>query len=285
MKIEQYIPYYLMSNKSLQLEGIGQFTLIKSIEYADGENETIHFPEDAIQFTFNKKAGTDEGFVKFIVEKTGKIKSLVASDIESYMLVGKQFLNIGKPLIIKGIGTIIKNKEGQYEFTPGESVLEIIDTNPIKIKQKNEIDFSSPAPSKSMNHWLKNIIIICSLIIPIIIVFVINQQKQTTAEPTNNTPDSSSTLSNKLSPDSLIKKQNAYSFVVILETTNQNSAADSLLSTYKKNGHTAIILHEDSLNYKIAIPFNNPFQDSIRIKDSLQKIFKHSLEIITRSNN
>ena len=285
MKIEQYIPYFLMSNKSISLEGIGKLNLIKSIDYTDGENEPILFPDDAIEFTFDKKASTDHNFVNFIVEKTGKIKSLIASDIESYMLVGKQFLNIGKPLIIKGIGTIIKNKQGQYEFIPGESVIEIIDTNPGKNRQKNEIDFSSPAPSKQINNWLKNAIIISSLIIPVIIVFIINQQKQNHNNQITNNADSTSTLSPKKTTDDQKANQKPINFMVILETTNRKSSADSLLSNYIFNGHNAMILHEDSLNYKIVIPFNNSLQDSMYIKDSLQKIFKRSLQIVLKSNN
>ncbi|MFN8244987.1 MAG: hypothetical protein U0T56_01200 [Ferruginibacter sp.] len=37
--------------------------------------------------------------------KTRKIKPLATSDLESFTMLGKQFMNIGKPLILEGLGT------------------------------------------------------------------------------------------------------------------------------------------------------------------------------------
>lgn len=58
----------------------------------------------------------DAELVSFIAENTGKMKSLVAADLESNLELARQFLNIGKPYLFEGIGTLSKNKSGNYDF-------------------------------------------------------------------------------------------------------------------------------------------------------------------------
>jgi hypothetical protein len=45
------------------------------------------------------------------------MKTLASSDLSSYTELGLQFLHIGKPLQIEGIGTLVKNKNAALEFT------------------------------------------------------------------------------------------------------------------------------------------------------------------------
>ena len=81
-------------------------------------------PPDAFSFDYNLKTGEDEKLVDYIVEHTNKIKPLASSDLESYAILAKQFLNIGKPLVMEGVGSIQKSQQGIYEFFPGQ-----LDTN------------------------------------------------------------------------------------------------------------------------------------------------------------
>ncbi len=62
----------------------------------------------------------DDNLVNFIKEHTGKMKSLTEADLDFYLTTGRQLLNIGKPFYLDGIGTLIKNKEGLLEFSPGD---------------------------------------------------------------------------------------------------------------------------------------------------------------------
>ena len=59
----------------------------------------------------------DMNLVIFIAEQSGKMKSLAAADLDSFLEQARQFLNIGKPFLLEGIGTLNKNKSGQLEFT------------------------------------------------------------------------------------------------------------------------------------------------------------------------
>lgn len=48
------------------------------------------------------------------------MKPLAAADLDFFLTTGKQLLNIGKPFYLEGIGTLTKNNEGKFDFTPGE---------------------------------------------------------------------------------------------------------------------------------------------------------------------
>ena len=129
MKPEHIISHYLIMHSNVSLQEIGTFTYTGATVNIDDLSRDISFPENSIQFQYNPKAITDEAFLLFITKHTGKLRSLVASDFESYLLTGKQFLNIGKALIIKDIGFLIKQQDGNFEFTQGVHRNVSIDTN------------------------------------------------------------------------------------------------------------------------------------------------------------
>src|SRR6218665_3853125 len=119
MKIEQLLVQYLYKNKSVGLQDIGKFMINPEVALPAEGDKDFSLPEDAISFEFDKKTPQDEGLVDFIKTQSGKIRSLAASDLESYSILTRQFLNIGKPLHIEGLGVLQKTQEGLYNFTQG----------------------------------------------------------------------------------------------------------------------------------------------------------------------
>ena len=101
MKISPLLAQFLFTNKQLSLAGLGRFTL----DDAGG-----------IIFKHDGSVKEDAELVSFIAQNTGKMKSLVASDLDSNLELARQFLNIGKPYLFEGIGTLSKNKSGTIEF-------------------------------------------------------------------------------------------------------------------------------------------------------------------------
>jgi hypothetical protein len=101
LKISPLLAQFLINNKQLSLAGLGRFIL--------DDSGGIIFQHDAY-------VKEDAELVKFIAESTGKMKSLVASDLDSNLELARQFLNIGKPYLFEGIGTLSKNKFGTIEF-------------------------------------------------------------------------------------------------------------------------------------------------------------------------
>lgn len=113
MKLAALLAEYLYQQKRLNLAGIGTFLLDPS---ARTNPDSQHLSE-GITFEHNASVKPDDNLVDFISAETGKMKTLASSDLASYVELGLQFLNIGKPLQIEGIGTLVKNKGGELEFT------------------------------------------------------------------------------------------------------------------------------------------------------------------------
>ena len=109
MKISPLLAQFLINNKQLSLAGLGRFILDDS---------------GGIMFQHDAYVKEDAELVSFIAENTGKMKSLVASDLDSNLELARQFLNIGKPYLFEGIGTLSKNKFGTIEFVQSKTSTE-----------------------------------------------------------------------------------------------------------------------------------------------------------------
>ncbi len=122
LKLSALFAKYLYQHRQLNLPGIGTFTIDPKVLMPDINDKL--FPDFLQQIQYQPKNITtaDDEFINFIRTETGKIKPLAESDLDSFLSDGKILLNIGKPFHIEGIGSIIKNKIGQLEFTPGESI-------------------------------------------------------------------------------------------------------------------------------------------------------------------
>jgi len=103
MKIEQLVVQYLYKHKQVSIQDIGQFSIGTNVIIPTEGDKDYSLPEGAIHFEFDKNAPADEGLIDFIKEQSGKIRSLAASDLESYSILTRQFLNIGKPLYIEAL--------------------------------------------------------------------------------------------------------------------------------------------------------------------------------------
>ncbi len=135
-KIAPHIAPYLQNNNSLNLAGFGTFT-------HDGFLETKNDSDDktsqvsSIQFTYNTKVKTDENFVQYIKQETGKMIPLAIADIDTFINTGKQLLNISKPLTIDGLGSIVRSSTGEHTFTPGNFEPPKINTETVKERNNN----------------------------------------------------------------------------------------------------------------------------------------------------
>lgn len=183
MKIEQLIVQYLYQEKKVTLEGIGSFYLSPEITISTSE-EPVLLPENSIRFELNSKATADEGLIKFIVEKTRKIKPLAVSDLESFSILGKQFLNLGKPLMIKELGSLLKHQNNEYEFTQATNILSLQETpsttsspekattKTTKTTKQQNIDFSAPSPVASKKKIIIPIVVLVFVVAALILLFV-----------------------------------------------------------------------------------------------------------------
>ncbi len=152
------------------MPGIGTFSIDPTVTVPDISDKL--FTEFLQQIKFEQKniLTADDDFIDFIRTETGKIRPLAESDLDSFLTDGKILLNIGKPFLIEGIGSLLKNREGAYVFTPGSILpstrLEI--ANPETItdnKRKSVFTEDSYQPSGT-----RKLIIAGSVIIGIVLV-------------------------------------------------------------------------------------------------------------------
>ena len=121
MKIEQALVLYLLKHKQISLQGIGTFKIDALLPESTDNDKPVVIPPDAISFVYDPKTGEDDELIDFIVQNTKKIKPLASADLDSFLTLGRQFLNIGKPFTIQNLGTLEKLNNGDLEFKPGPS--------------------------------------------------------------------------------------------------------------------------------------------------------------------
>ena len=145
MKLAPLLAEYLYTNKQLDLPGIGTFRI---------ESQDLPDPEDRKQpqtvpilFQSDPSVKETPDLINFIASRSGKMKALASSDLESHLQIVQQFLNIGKPFMMEGIGSLSKLRSGQYEFTQGN-----ITSDKIKDIATKEV---SSAAEESFNDYAK----------------------------------------------------------------------------------------------------------------------------------
>ena len=146
MKIEQLLVQHFYNNREVTLQGMGTFTLSADFVMPKENDKDAEIPENAISFQYNPRAVEDDALIDFIVQQTRKMKSLAAADLDSYLVLGKQFLNIGKPFKVDGMGMLVKNQQGELEFTKGytfHAKLENTLSTPKEARVNPEISFAS----------------------------------------------------------------------------------------------------------------------------------------------
>ena len=121
VKIAPLLAHYLYTNKRLDLPGIGTFLLTNTVTVEPENNKHAkNILLEGVSFESNPgiKEPTEE-LVQFISTHSRRIKPLAAADLDSYLWLALQFINIGKPYLIEGIGTVTKVNAGGFDFTSG----------------------------------------------------------------------------------------------------------------------------------------------------------------------
>lgn len=295
MKIEQLIVQYLYINKKVTLQGIGTFKLDPSVVLPNENDKDKDFvmPENAFQFEYNLKAVEDDGLVNYIVQHTRKILPLASADLDSYAILAKQFLNIGKPLVIDGVGTIQKNQSGDYQFIPGVFITPKIDDIPKQLREKRDESVSFESEAR-VNNSRRNLIIAIAAFVIILsglgIYYAItnNQRSQTvpmaTTEPAADTSSNNTTsmdTSSQTATDTTkmvtitppVIPADGNNFKIVLKAYPTSELAQKAFKRLTTYGHKLVVIKVDSVNYELAMPFKTPLTDTTRAKDSLKVFF------------
>jgi len=305
----------LYQNKKLVLPGIGTFTLDPAAAIPD---ETDKQRSAVTGITYDSKAAPkiEEDLIEFIRSHTGKIRPLAISDIESYISLSSQLLNIGNPLYIDGIGTLIKGKDGRLSFTPGSyASTKLEDLTVIREStepRRHDETFTRREPSGGNARQL--LIGIAALVTLGIIgggayyLYQSNAHKKTTETGLNDTvansvvTDSSNRGSgnvympdsNLIAKDSAAIKRRADSLATsqqpdlngkmplkyVLEVTaNKNRALRRYAQLIDNGNKIQMDVAPDSSSFKLYFVIPSAYSDTIHIKDSLTRFFLNKVRI------
>ena len=304
LKIPQLLIQYLYKNRKMPLPGLGIFTLDKSVVLPEENDRVLLSMPNAVQFQNANIIAADKELISFICEHTGKIRPLAISDLDSYLNLGYEMLNIGKPFHLEGIGIITKNKNGKFDFQPGEYTL--IRENAGQdnhgkkshyAKDKKQGNTTPVLQNRNLLKWL-------ALVAAVAIVgwggwlmykknaTAINEPAAVTSaqvqEPQAAKKDSlqnDSTRSdsgkipspNARQPLSTGNESMNYKWV-ILATTNKPHA----LRRYNQLASFDLKVHlyqKDSTFFKVYFQFPSLVKDTIKIKDSLRRQYAHTVRI------
>ena len=286
VKIEQIVVLHLFNTKQLTLQGIGTFTLnINNTSPQDNEKDII-LPPEAISFTYNPKVTEDDALINTIVQNTKKIKPLASADLDSYLMLGRQFLNIGKPFTIEGLGTLDKSQGGDLEFIPGQYITPKI-LAPKALKENEGEEISGLFQDHHRTHGSGNSIKIMVTTITILVLllgawaiwhFVVQNQTDKKDVSVSSPVSKLDSLPLKDSimpkpPTETVTRKDDYTFKIVFKQTKDKEIAITALNKMKNYGHKVILYSTPDSFFKVAEPFKLPLSDTTRIKDSLNKYY------------
>lgn len=297
MKIEQVLVHYLLRTKKLTLQGIGTFELEGAIPESDDPEKPAVIPENSISFHYDPKAAEDEGLVNFIVIHTQKIKPLASSDLDSFLSLGRQFLNIGNPFVLQNLGTLEKLSSGEIAFKPGRIVAQKIEPQKIKSDEienvaEEENLFNDYKQERKSNVGSKGILAILVIIILGFAVWATwhyGFSKKTNNDNLKSTEaivpiaedssrlkkDSTITTNTALDSSKIMEEKPAgtNSFNIVVRQYRYKNSALVRLKELKSYHRNVIMYTDDSVIYKIAEPFTLPLSDTTKILDSLKRYY------------
>lgn len=163
MKLAPLLAQFLYTHKRLDLPGIGSFVLHSTdVDEPDNNKQGKSIRPEDIHFDNNPGLKETPDLIQFIAGQTGKIKALAAADLDSHLSIIQQFLNIGKPFLLEGIGSLVKIKSGEYAFSSGDVLSEKLKdytAKEISATSSTEESFSDYRnmlnPRKGKTNWRK----------------------------------------------------------------------------------------------------------------------------------
>lgn len=296
MKFDDLLATFLYETKSLRLEGMGTFNLDGKVNVTHESDKGIYYPIEGLSFTYNPKSDTDDNLILFLVKRLGKIQPLVRSDLESYLSNIKQFINIGKPYTIEGIGTLSKTNNGAYEFTPGNFLPMKEELHP---KRENE-EHNYPVRNQSSAGKIIAIVLIVLAGLAALggigwgISNILAKQKNNRAvqadtqeqgmadtlpQPDNqniSVQEQATSIPDSAAGPFNISTGDSARFKMIFETTIKKYRADRrTYNLHALHSYTKIdTIHiADSILYRLYLPMKIKIADTTRIKDSLKIFF------------
>ena len=308
LKIGPILVQYLLRHKQLALQGLGVFTIDSAANPVyDEERQTYN---SNIQFYPDTKAPEDPALIQFIVEQSGKIKPLAIADLDSYLAAGKQLLNISKPFVIEGLGTLNRDSHNNVEFAAGTVASQVSDDSSRHNKPKSSESYDAInfhdnylKPPRAGENMMRKLLIAAACLVGIAIIawvvyFFLYHEETPVTEPNKtvvSTPPVTSpdTANSNTSPiyDSTKAQQTdsvkpvtqapvtaaatpatATGYNIVIEYASKARALKRY-ADLRDWGIPVQISTKDSVQYKLFFNFTGPLSDTTHKKDSISRYY------------
>ncbi len=304
LRFDLLLAQYLYQHKKLNLPGIGIFEADSSV-YASDESDRQKQAMEGITFINKTILKADDGLIDFIKEQTGKMKPLAISDLESYLTLGKQFLYIGKPFYLEGIGTLQLAKDGRFEFIPGQYITtKLEDPNIERSEGKTRsVHEEHRIKQESNTNTIKKILLGLLILGSLALIgwgsyyfynmYVNQQSNMVTDDSTTTKHDAASTsledsiltgtTTAKKDTQSVVSRPGTQSAVdnnnipgnykFVIESTTDKLHALKRYRALRLYGNKILLQTSDSINFKLYYSLPATPADTLRIRDSLNRWF------------
>lgn len=287
VKIAPLLAHYLYTNKRLDLPGIGTFLLDNSISVEPENNkQSKNIELEGVTFESNTSIKEpSEDLIQYISTHSGRIKPLANADLDSYLWLALQFINIGKPYLIEGIGSLTKINSGGFEFVPGhvltEKLKDIVAKEAENMASRAADDnykniFYSQKPKANWRKPVAILLVLAGLGLAIWGGYTV--YKKTSDKKDSGKTDINTKKENITQPDTAtIQKDSVIDIVqktpegknkFILEVSNRIRAIKRY-NTLKNYLWDVQIETKDSVFYKVFMVLPVTGADTTRVKDSL----------------
>ncbi|MEO6914528.1 MAG: hypothetical protein ABI151_01875 [Chitinophagaceae bacterium] len=302
MRFDILLAQYLYQKKILNLPGIGTFEADNSI-YPSDDHERPKGSLTGITFKNTVVAKADDDLIDYIKEQTGKMRPLAISDLESYLTLGKQFLYIGKPFYLEGIGTLSFAKKG-FDFSPGEYVTTKLDDPNLERSEgkKKALVEEDRLAHESTNNAIKKFFLAMCIIAGIALVswagyyfynrygtqsssVLVQGDTATKSEPDTSTAmmvdslltgkatDDPATTATAEAAQTAATLAPAGSFKYIAEVTQDRARAFTRLKQLKSYGQDILMESPDSVTFRLYYFIESSPSDTTRVKDSVNRAY------------
>ncbi len=286
-----FIRDYLNEQKSVSFEKIGTLSFNDKSKASE-----LPQPLGALTFEFDKKAVTSPGLIVYIAERTNKNKGLILSDLESYIELMRQFINIGKPYEMEGVGIFKLAKSNEYEFIAYDLSANIEDQKNTKKQQaKNNANL---VVKKSSD---KSALMVLAILIVLGVLGVIgwgtyklflgngaisnkDTINTTVTNPANDTAAGLNTMphTDTITATAPLIQSDTSDYKFIFETTAVANRAYLRTEQLKKLGHPSgydSVATDSGHIYTLYLKMHLKNADTTLTKDSLQKYLSRKIKI------
>jgi hypothetical protein len=295
-RIESLLSEFLYKQGSLNLPAIGVIRCENALAIDNDEDTGAYrFSPESLGFEYAPRTELDDELVTHIARETGKMKSLAASDLQSYLEFGQELINIGKPFHIKGLGVLQKTATQDIEFVPEEDPRSNTERGgkPGTETRHHASDVDAPFSYEetTASFLPRNLLWGVGLLLTIIGGYALFKYLRDSGGTSTKgetvvvlqKPDTLQTDTASKAASTETGSANPGVFRVVLENSNRERAL-SRYADLKEWGHDIRMSTKDSSLFKLYIPIDAPLSDTARHRDSLRIFFGRPVRVETGKN-